>query len=252
VRWAAIAVVVVLVGFIAYSVMYPTTSYRFRITLDVDTPQGPRSGSSVMEVRIRRYPAWMTLGNNTGGASLTGEAVFVDLGSGADGRPRNVIALLALGPRGEDPNLNWLPDKVFEPLWAQKFRQPGFRGSSLELPKLPAGTKAELRGDLIPTLATFSDLSDPNTLRVVKPDDFEQAFGAGVRLNDVTMEIVTVGPWPLSMTGLSGEPVTRGIAKRLPWWEKPLPWLKPVGGGVFVDVRQNGFKWNKSYFERGA
>ena len=217
-RWTAIIVVVVLVGFIVYSVMYPSTSYRFRITLNVDTPQGLKSGSSVMEVRDRRYPAWTTLGNNTGESSLKGEAVFVDLGLGADVKPRNVVALLTLGPRGEDVDFYLLPGKVFEPLWKKKFGTPEFRGTSWELAKLPPGTHAELRGNLIPTLVTFADLNDPKTARAVRPNEFAQAFGQGVALRDVGIEIVSAGTWPLTLLGLGGDPVTHGIEKNLGWW----------------------------------
>jgi hypothetical protein len=54
-------------------------SYRFRMTVEVETPQGVRSGSSVLEVTSRfrtcrqRHDA-MTM--------LTGEAVAVDLPGG--------------------------------------------------------------------------------------------------------------------------------------------------------------------------
>src|SRR6266481_1824729 len=100
-KWLGILAAGVAVMFLAYSAYYPTTSYRFKITLNVDTPEGLKSGSSVMEVRDRRYPAWTTLGESTGQTSLTGEAVFVDLGSSDDGKPQNVIALLVREPRGE-------------------------------------------------------------------------------------------------------------------------------------------------------
>jgi hypothetical protein len=212
----AIVAGVILAMIVCYLAMYPTTSYRFRITLNVDTPQGPKSGSSVLEVRTWRYPAWLTLGNNTGESSLKGEAVFVDLGPGTGGKPRNVIALMVLGPRGEDESFNLLPGKVFEPVWAQKPDRGEFRVPSSELPKLPAGTNAELRGDLIPTLVTFSDLSDPRTVRVVRSDNFEQTFGKGVMLGDVKIEIVRAGTWPLTALGFSGEPLTHMIETKIP------------------------------------
>jgi hypothetical protein len=201
---------------VCYLAMYPTSSYRFRITLDVDTPQGLKSGSSVMEVRTWRYPAWVTLGNSTGESSLKGEAVVLDLGPDIGGKPRNVIALMVLGPRGDDESFYLLPGKVFEPVWAQKPDRGEFRVPSSELPKLPAGTNAELRGDLIPTLVTFSDPGDPKTVRVVRSDDFEQTFGKGVMLRDVKIAIVPAGTWPLTVLGFSGEPLTHMIETKIP------------------------------------
>ena len=149
-KWLAMLVVAFVGALLAYLVLYPTTSYRFRITLNVDTPQGLRSGSSVMEVRTRRYPAWTTLGNNTGQSSLTGEAVFVDLGPDVDSKPRNVLALLAWGPRGENVDFYLLPDLAFRSLWKQKVSSPDFRGSSWELPKLPVGHQCGVAGRSYP------------------------------------------------------------------------------------------------------
>lgn len=219
----AIIAGMILAVIVCYLAMYPTTSYRFRITLNVDTPQGLKNGWSVLEVRTWRYPAWLTLGNNTGESSLKGEAIFVDLGPDNGGQPRNVIALMVLGPRGEDEGFYLLPGKVFEPVWAQKPDRGQFRAPSSELPKLPAGTNAELRGNLIPTLVTFVDLNDPKTVRVVQPDDFEQTFGKGVKLHDVKIEIVPAGTWPLTVLGLSGEPLTHAIEAKLP---KIIPQLR--------------------------
>jgi hypothetical protein len=217
-KWLGILAAGVAVMFLAYSAYYPTTSYRFKITLNVDTPEGLKSGSSVMEVRDRRYPAWTTLGESTGQTSLTGEAVFIDLGSSDDGKPQNVIALLVREPRGEKVDFYLLPDLALRSLWKQKVSSPDFRGASWELPKLPVGTSAELSGDLIPTLVTFADLNDPKTARAIRPGDFPQAFGKGVTLRDAKIEIVPAGAWPLTLFGFSGEPLTMGIEKKLPWW----------------------------------
>jgi hypothetical protein len=216
-RRFTIAALVLLAIAGAYSLSYPTTTYRFRITINVDTPQGPRSGSSVMEVRHRRYPAWTTLGNSTGESSLKGEAVFVDLGAGADGKPRNLIALLAHGPRAENIDFYLLPGRVFEPLWKQKSATTAFRVPSTELSLLPVGTKAELVGSQIPTLVTFTDLNDPKTAQVVPPYELSKLFGSGVQLRSATIEMVPAGIWPLTLLGLSGDPVTQGIEKNLSW-----------------------------------
>jgi hypothetical protein len=238
---------VILAVIVCYLAMYPTTSYRFRITLNVDTPQGLKSGSSVMEVRTWRYPAWLTLGNNTGESSLKGEAVFVDLGPDTGGKPRNVIAVLASGPRGENVDFYLLPGRVFEPLWAQKPDSLQFRAPSSELPKLPAGTNAELRGTLIPTLVTFIDLNDPKTADVIQPGDFEQTFGKGVMLRDVKIEIVPAGTWPLTVLGFSGEPLTRVIATKLPSLKQLL-----VEDKIFsIERAGDPFRVRSGHFQSG-
>ncbi len=210
----AALILLALVG--AYSLVYPTTTYRFRITLNVDTPQGLKSGSSVMEVRHRRYPAWTTLGASTGDTSLKGEAVFIDLGAGPDGKPRNLTALLAHGPRAEQVNFYLLPGRVFEPLWKHKSATPTFRDPATELSLLPVGTKAELVGSQIPTLVTFVDLNDPKSAQVVPPYELSKVFGSGVQFRNAAIEMVPAGSWPLTLFGITGEQVTRGIEKKIP------------------------------------
>jgi hypothetical protein len=53
---------------------------------------------------------------------------------------------------------------------------------------------------------------------MVRPDDLEAAFGNGFHLHGVSAEVVPNGLWPLDFGGSLGEPVTRGIEARLPWW----------------------------------
>ena len=74
-----------------------------------------------------------------------------------------------------------------------------------------------VKGALIPVLVTFADPANPGTARVVPPDDAEAVLGKGYRLHGVTAEVVPNGFWPLDFGGALGEPVTRGIATKLPW-----------------------------------
>ncbi|GEC17148.1 hypothetical protein [Nitrobacter winogradskyi] len=213
-RTLGILLAIIVVGIVAYKVAYPTTVYRFRITVNVDTPRGLETGSSVLEVRHRTYPAWTTLGNNTGRSALTGEAVFVDLGLGSDGRPLNIIALLAHGQRAEGVDFDLLPGMAFASHWKGEFKR---FGTPREVSELPIGTRAELQGNLIPTLVSFSNPNDPNTARVVPPDDFGSIFGPGFILHSVEIEIVSRGAWPLTLLGIGGIQVTRGIERSLPF-----------------------------------
>jgi hypothetical protein len=207
----------------SWVLMYPTTSYRFRLMLNLDTPHGPRAGSSVVEVRSVRYPAWMTFGYGhfSMNQSVKGEAALVDLGVDESGRRQVVVSLLALGPRGEAPDLFWLPQKVFEPVVNERVgprheRPQKFIDIALELSTLPNGTRAELSGALIPTMVTFTDLKDARTAREVTPGDFERVFGKGVRLRSAFIEIVPQGIWPLNIFGIGGEPLRHNIENQLP------------------------------------
>lgn len=209
---------IVLVGvYCAYKVVNPTYAYRFRLTVNVETPSGPKSGSSVMEVRTVTYPAWLTLGQSSGDTSLYGDAVFIDLGASLNGKPQHVIALLVLGSRGDRGDLAFLSELVFEALWAQKPGSLNYRGSAIEMIKLPLGTKAQLSDSSIPTLVTFADLNDPKTASVVDPNNFESTFGQGFRLQSAMIEIVHTAKWPQTLNSFSGVSVTRGIDAQVPF-----------------------------------
>ncbi len=132
------------------------------------------------------------------------------------GKPLHVVALLATGSRGEGIDFYLLPGKAFEQLPKQPNGKPGFVGTDENVLKLPPGSVAPLRDNLIPTLVTFMDLNDPKTARVVPPDDFAQVFGPGFRLRDATLEILSSGTWPLTLFGISGTPLTRSIEMQLP------------------------------------
>src|SRR5664279_4145100 len=80
-----------------------TESYRYKLTLAVDTPHGVKRASSVVEVLFYdvSIPARGTM------HKLRGEALYLDLGSGA----RPLVALLTsrLHPK-RDEELHWTLD----------------------------------------------------------------------------------------------------------------------------------------------
>jgi hypothetical protein len=77
--------------------------------------------------------------------------------------------------------------------------------------------KRQLPLTSLPLLARFRDLSDPKTIEKVEPLDLEERFGAGVKLVRAEIEIVSPGLWPFNRIGISGEPITSGIERRLSW-----------------------------------
>ncbi|HEY0650233.1 hypothetical protein [Phenylobacterium sp.] len=58
--------------------------------------------------------------------------------------------------------------------------------------------------DELPALVAFTDVSDPMTVRAVLPTDLAPVLGAGVTIGAATLEITNA-------------PVTRSIARSLPW-----------------------------------
>jgi hypothetical protein len=207
-----LAILAAIVGAISVAIAleYPTYTLRYRLTVEVDTPEGVRSGSSVIEV-ARSDVSWFPLQNQYA-LRLRGEAVFVDLGAN-----RNVIALLSHGARAD--NVDQMVSLAVDAYGYRNRRDEAWAG------KVKMEGSVELKPPLIPTLVTFSDLSDPKTARGLQPDEFPMAFGPGVTFRMARLETVPAGTWPFTALGwpraLAGEPVTQGIEKRLPWWGAP-------------------------------
>jgi len=210
-------VAVFVVCFAVYRTKYPTYTYRYRMTVTIEVDGEARSGSSVIEVNVRKNPSPM-FERRVLLESVQGEAAFVPVREG-----KGLVALLASGPYGEDVNyptrivplafnLNTFEDSVRE-------RLPSLRG------------RRELPSKWMPTLVLVSDPNDPATLRVIRADEFDQTFGPGVRLRGVTIEMTT-------------DVVTHGIEERLPLL------VRERESRYLVYTRPNMFTLSYSYFAR--
>jgi hypothetical protein len=173
--------------------------HKYRLTVEVETPEGVKSASGVMAVHPDRS-------YSRGGRTQTkGDAVFVDLGGG-----RNLVALLAHIDDGklDLDGINYVPLRAYG-------AAGGKRVTFNDLNRLTG--MVPVRDALIPVLVTFTDPKNPGSVGLVVPDDVEATLGKGFRLHAITAEVVPNGVWPLDFGGPLGAPVTRGIEARLPW-----------------------------------
>ncbi|MFM9973075.1 MAG: hypothetical protein ACKVON_00700 [Beijerinckiaceae bacterium] len=219
---------------------YYVHEHRFRIILDVDTPEGLRRGSSVWSVTCHE-PLSDFLRAYTGVCNVRGEAVFLELPQG-----RSLIALMALGPKGEGVDLYDLAPRAFG------FTGIGASGGWYSQAPTWTGSRI-LPPGRTPTIVTFTDLKDPTTAKVVYAtspkivcntpitaphnadgckqfkaegtdilDRFPETFGPGTAFKGLTLEMVPVGWWPLNLIPvpwphwLFGVSVTRGIEGKVP------------------------------------
>jgi len=204
---------IALVVWAAWSRAFPTYTVRWKLTVEVNTPQGVRSASTVLESSF--FPTFGAVGGAS--SELKGEAVFVDLGEG-----KNVLALLAHGRNAE--NIDIIAALPVTALTGAAWGWSAF--NEIERRRGAITGKGELKGPHIPTLITFSDLKDPNTARVIHPSAsaFEEAIGPGYSFARATMEIIPAAWWPLNLTGLfGGQPITTGLTAVLPWWGNGRP-----------------------------
>jgi hypothetical protein len=182
--------------------------HKYRLTVEVETPEGVKSASGVMAVHPDRS-------YSRGGRTQTkGDAVFVDLGG------RNLVALLAHIDDGK-LDLDGINYVALRAHGAAGGKRVAFNDMTRLTGIVP------VKDALIPILVSFSDPENPGSARLVAPDDVAAALGKGFRLHKITAEVVPNGVWPLDFGGPLGEPVTRGIETRLPWLNQPD---NPAGG----------------------
>ncbi|HEY0312885.1 MAG TPA: hypothetical protein VGC56_10370 [Allosphingosinicella sp.] len=203
-------------------------SYRYRMTVEVDTPEGLKRGSSVIQVDESKGTG---LGGSHIEARVTGDAVVVDLPGG-----QTLFALLDravkianCGAPPEPPGPND-PDQ-----WRKIVEKIKARPGTCDLPRMalsPFGVN-EMENQW-PTLVRFGDVHDPRTLERVDPDNAEAALGSGVRITRITVQ-------------MTNDPVTTGIEKRLGWLnhleqyrtDKSNPFTENLPKGV-GDLRMKG------------
>lgn len=175
--------------------------YRYRLTVEVETPEGLKTGSSVIEVKQRLVRAGSSPANMAVERRVRGEAVAVDLPGG-----RTLFALLR-----SDNNVDWasyvmqtLAPHSESETFAQQLDNMLLLEGEIVLPRTfpPVGHLEERSA--YPMLVTFGDLDDPASVERVDPDDLAATFGEGVSLKRITVQV-------------TDDPVTSGIGQRLGW-----------------------------------
>jgi hypothetical protein len=184
--------------FIGDQIRINRPGHKYRLTVEVETPEGLKSAKGVMAVHPDRGYS------RSGHTTTKGDAVLVDLGGG-----KNLVALLAHRDNTVDlDGMNYVALRAY--------KAAGQNVSFNEMSRMTGAVP--VTGALIPILVSFTDLSNPATARTVPPDNLAAVLGQGFRLHGMTAEVVPNGTWPLDFGGRLGEPVTRGIEAKLPWW----------------------------------
>ena len=167
-------------------------TYRFRMSVEVETPDGLKTGSSVYEVRAEK-DIKLSPDMKSAHTSIRGEAVAVDL-PGA----KTLFALLKTVAGSGRDGLPYMSMKVLDPAYSNNSVESAQRIASGDGITSPA----EVRAEDYPLLVTFADLADPTSVQRVDPANLAASFGQGVTLKRITVEV-------------TNDPVTTGIEKRL-------------------------------------
>lgn len=212
-KWTITAVI--LGGlWLAWNVTYPSGTWRYKMTVEVETPEGVKTGSAVREVSIQLTPKLTP--ETKPKIKLQGEAVVVDLGT------RGLVFALIKGFKVGVDHGKLLP------FYAFNFEGTPISRAGLRYFSNLHGEIAELKPDLHPFFVRFRNISDPKTVEYLidlencpsdhsgkknfcqDGDHFEKAFGAGVKLKSVVIE-------------MTKDSITQEV-------DKYLPWLKQLHG----------------------
>ncbi|MEH2524893.1 MULTISPECIES: hypothetical protein [unclassified Bradyrhizobium] len=166
-------------------------SYRYKLTLAVNTADGVKRGSSVAEVTFFEVsiPARGIM------HKLRGEALYLDLGPGAP----PLIALI--GRQTQPSSRQWRPTTQLSRLYDIPLSADVMDTLAQIARKRGARTIAP---NELPDLVTFANVNDPSTVTEVDPNNLQATLAPGVNWNEITLEV-------------TDEPITKGIEEKLPW-----------------------------------
>lgn len=160
-----------------YKLSYPSFNYKYRMTVEVETPEGVKSGSSVVEVHTDQWPEWMRnlAGGHTESSRASGEAVVVDL-------DENGVLFV--------PFMGTYATRIYPLVFTGHdygWREPG------GIPEYVTATnfKSLIPRDHYPMLVQFKNLNDPASIDKILPDNLADSFGVGIHLKSITVESTT-------------------------------------------------------------
>ena len=212
------------------SAFAPSSTIRYRMTIRVETPQGLRSGSSVIEVTVTEG---RRLGDDSGlRQTVRGEAAAVDMPNG-----QTLFATLRSKDGGRDYPAylmhSALKNGVVTPPLSRFYESWDWQAEQAEANKIkPTIELAEID---YPILTRFREKADWRTIEVVNPNDLKTVFGIGIRLNGIFLTVTTDRVTSNIDTKLPDSGPDSGVQQ----WYKQLP---------FGDPRQI----SRDYFEQGT
>ena len=188
----------IIAAVVIFQLAYPSATVRYRLTLEADVDGKPATGSGVVEVSYRANPQLLGASAQIG-IEVRGEAVSLNLGQGL------IFAMLAQGNHVRSGPENIVP-------FLFGLTKGGIGPADFSSIRALSGRR-NLPLELLPALVRFDDPRDPSTAKSVDAS----SLGLGATFRSASVEIVDAGYWPLTIIGVTGVPVTREIAQKLPW-----------------------------------
>ena len=183
---------------------------RYKITAEVETPEGMKTGHSVLEFQGNMSGSiFGAMGGS--GFNVRGEAIAVDLA------PGQMLFVLLSAPRDADFAANALnsikiakndstapTDRAGETAQTEHMFARLRANRGVYTLWIPKGQPRDETLAGVPYFVHFRNIADPKSVEQVDPDNLAKSFGHGVKLKALTIQI-------------TDETVTTGIQKRLIW-----------------------------------
>lgn len=201
-------VIAVAIGFAFLVNKYPEGSWRYKMTVTVETPEGIKTGSAVREITVKTGPALTPESHAI--VEVKGEAVVVDLGQ------HGTLFTLLDGDDAYRVVFNVFP-----------FGGGGTTREGVEYYSHLKNAKASLvEKKNIPTMVTFKDIKDPKSVIAVDRANLAGTFGTGVTLKDVTIE-------------MTDEDMTWDVGKYLDWLPEIEARKARLNGSTSIAISTN-------------
>lgn len=212
----SVTVALLAIGAIWFWIDSRLPTYRFELAVEVDTPQGLRIGSSVIEVRTRREPRLLP---DMSGQSerLIGEAVLVDLPGG-----QRLYATLKTETADDADTI------AAETLLPYPARGALSLKETLSRLARP-GQEGVVPRNAYPLLVRFRTAGDPASVEGLDPDNLAAAFGPGVSLRRIIVRTTS-------------SPPTFRNADAAPWLAGGFHIWARASNGITMDLRRDAFR----------
>jgi hypothetical protein len=209
-RWSAAILLAFVAAAALYYWKYPNYSYRYRLTVEIESDGQVRSGSSVIQVTWHGGPEIGDVGRYS--PTLKGQAALVDL------KPRGVIVATLVNGTGYGA-----PREAFGPWGALWLFPRAFRlGTSVDELRgwSPPNGRRKLGDDNLPLFLWFPNQDDPTSGQVVTPSSISRILGPSVKFIGAYVEATK-------------DPIEIDVGKKLRWIE-PLSHKFPEPSPIYL------------------
>ncbi|PIX64887.1 MAG: hypothetical protein COZ43_10625 [Sphingomonadales bacterium CG_4_10_14_3_um_filter_58_15] len=174
--------------------------YNYKITVEVETPEGLRKGSAVRQIKYQSTPFAIV---------QTGEAVMIDMPNG-----KTLFELMDIDTR-EIHFATFYWDDFTKAREKRDYKRKDFKVLLDEAKEskrrflYPSIAHAAARNIDYPRFVYFDDELEPNSVQIVDPGDLEARFGEGYSLKQISVQMIE-------------EPISSKIQEKLTWLKTDL------------------------------